>query len=95
MFSCGILQNIWEFKSMELSNVIWATSTLQLEFPMEVINALDDAVCRQIEQKPDIFSTQSVSNIVWAAGNHPTGLVLSERLFYLMAQIALAGLDGS
>jgi len=57
---------------MELSNVIWATSTLQLEFPTEVINALDDAVCAQIEHKPDIFSTQSVSNIVWAAGNHPT-----------------------
>jgi hypothetical protein len=70
-FGEGILLNKHGFKSMELSNIVWAVSTLRLEFPSEVIEALDDAVCHAIDTQPDYFSSQSVSNVLWDTSPNP------------------------
>lgn len=89
-FGDGILSNIDGFKSMELSNVVWGIATMRLTFPNEVIAAIDGALMRAIETQPEMFSSQSVSNILWAAGNHPQGVYFSERLLAALAEMSHA-----
>lgn len=92
-FGEGILRNGTGFKSMELSNIVWAISTLKVVFDDDVIRVVDAAICAAIETQPDFFSSQSVSNILWAAGNHPEGMPLSDRLLNSLRDMSYAKFD--
>ena len=60
---------------MELSNLVWATSTLRIQFGSpDVMAAMDAAMIDAAHNEPHFFSSQSISNILWAAGNHPDGV---------------------
>jgi hypothetical protein len=80
----------FEFKSMELSNVIWAISTMRCRVSDEVGEALNEAVVRACDDAPHMFSTQSVANILWAAGNTPELVPLSTRALDRLARMTYA-----
>ena len=80
----------FEFKSMELSNVIWAISTMRCRVSDEVGEALNEAVVRACDDAPHVFSTQSVANILWAAGNTPELVPLSTRALDRLARMTYA-----
>ena len=89
-FGEGILRHIRGFKSMELSNLVWATSTLKIQFEdREVMAAMDAAMIDAAHDEPHFFSSQSISNILWAAGNHPDGVQLSEELLGVLADLSV------
>ena len=60
-FGRAVIKNKDGFKSMELSNVVWALSTLRLRVSDDVARAIDDACHREIVENPGGFSSQSVS----------------------------------
>ena len=78
------------FKSMELSNVIWAISTMRCRVSRETGEALDAAVVRACDDAPHMFSTQSVANILWAAGNTPELVPLSTEALDRLAKMTYA-----
>ena len=80
----------FEFKSMELSNVIWAISTMRCRVSDAVGEALNEAVVRACDDAPHVFSTQSVANILWAAGNTPELVPLSVRALDRLARMTYA-----
>ena len=92
-FGDGIVRLASGFKSMELSNIVWAIASMNLSglsggLPREVMVALDDAMCRSIASDPDTFSSQSVANTLWAAGNAPDVVTLSPRLMDALASVS-------
>ena len=89
-FGEGILRHIDGFKSMELSNLVWATSTLRIQFGSpDVMAAMDAAMIDAAHNEPHFFSSQSISNILWAAGNHPDGVQLSGELLGVLADLSV------
>ena len=78
------------FKSMELSNIIWAISTMRCHVSREVGKTLDAAVVQACDDAPHMFSTQSVANILWAAGNTPELVPLSTAALDRLAKMTYA-----
>ena len=78
------------FKSMELSNIIWAISTMRCVVSRETGDALSEAVVRACDDAPHVFSTQSVANILWAAGNTPELVPLSTAALDRLAKMTYA-----
>ena len=78
------------FKSMELSNIIWAISTMRCVVSRDTGEALDEAVVRACDDAPHMFSTQSVANILWAAGNTPELVPLSTAALDRLAKMTYA-----
>ena len=66
-FSRAISRNIKEFKSMEFSNVIWALATMRVECDITaIVDETLDEIHSNILAFPNMWSAQSVSNILWA-----------------------------
>ena len=87
-FSDYILDsNAYGFKSMELSNIIWAISTSRAGMKEGVSDVLNQAVCDACDDAPHMFSTQSVANILWAAGNTPDLVPLSTQVLDKLAKM--------
>ena len=78
------------FKSMELSNIIWAISTMRCVVSRATGDALSEAVVRACDDAPHVFSTQSVANILWAAGNTPELVPLSTAALDRLAKMTYA-----
>jgi hypothetical protein len=72
---------------MELSNIVWAISTTRTVMLPGVAQVLDDAVVTACVRFPRTFSTQSVANILWAAGNTPQLFPLSTRALDELAKM--------
>ena len=87
-----MIKNKDGFKSMELSNVV-APSTLRLRVFDDVARAIDVAAPQGDRREPGRFSSQSVSNILWAAGNHPEGHAPSKRLLDALAHLTVSKFD--
>lgn len=66
-FSNAIRRNITEFKSMEFSNVIWALGTMKIDLdPPELLDEILDECLASLKERPNMWSSQSVSNNLWA-----------------------------
>jgi hypothetical protein len=66
-FSAAISKNLKDFKSMEFSNIIWALGTTKMALdPPELLDDILDEVHSSIKALPNMWSSQSVSNILWA-----------------------------
>ena len=66
-FSTAISKNLRDFKSMEFSNIIWALGTTKMALdPPELLDDILDEVHSSIKALPNMWSSQSVSNILWA-----------------------------
>lgn len=66
-FSQAIRRQLKDFKSMEFSNVVWALATMKTHLdPLEVFDELLDEMHASIKAVPNMWSSQSVSNTLWA-----------------------------
>ena len=72
LFSKAIKKNMKDFKSMEFSNVVWAIATMKLELdPPDLFDDILRECHANIKEYPNLWSSQSVSNILWSMATHP------------------------
>ena len=61
------IRRVKDFKSMEFSNMIWAVGTMKIELdPPELFDEILDECLASMKALPNMWSSQSVSNILWA-----------------------------